>query len=305
MITLLGGNGYVGSAYRNCFDANHIAYQSVSRAELPYTEPGVLEKHLAETRPDFLINCAGYTGKPNVDACESDKANCLLGNAVLPGIIAEACAAAGIPWGHVSSGCIYTGSKPDGSGFTEEDPPNFNFRTNNCSFYSGTKALGEEVLMGIPGVYQWRMRIPFNHVDGPRNYLSKIMRYTRLLDAENSITQLDEFVTASLACFEKSIPYGIYNFTNPGHITTRQVAEMIREAGLAPHSFDFFDDESEFMQKAAITPRSNCILDSSKLANAGIHLTPIVDAIHDAIARWIPESSDTQGGTRESQRAKH
>jgi hypothetical protein len=44
-------------------------------------------------------------------------------------------------WKSGSSGCIYTGSRPDGSGFTEENPPNFNFRQNNCSFYSGTKAL--------------------------------------------------------------------------------------------------------------------------------------------------------------------
>ena len=39
---------------------------------------------------EFLINAAGYTGKPNVDACELHKADCLMGNAVLPGIIAQA-----------------------------------------------------------------------------------------------------------------------------------------------------------------------------------------------------------------------
>ena len=65
--------------------------------------------------------------KPNVDACEVHKAECLAGNAVLPGTIAQACEAANVPWGHVSSGCIYTGSRPDGSGFTEEDAPNFSF----------------------------------------------------------------------------------------------------------------------------------------------------------------------------------
>ncbi len=37
---------------------------------------------------------------------------------------------------------------PDGGGFREDDAPNFSFRTNHCSFYSGTKALGEEVLAG-------------------------------------------------------------------------------------------------------------------------------------------------------------
>jgi hypothetical protein len=91
---------------------------------------------------------------PNVDACELHKSECVMGNAVLPGTIALACADAGVPWGHVSSGCIYTGKNADGAGFTETDTPNFTFRTNNCSFYSGTKALGEEVLAGVPNVYR-------------------------------------------------------------------------------------------------------------------------------------------------------
>ena len=117
---------------------------------------------------------AGYTGKPNVDACELDKAGTLAGNTLLPQTIAHACAAAGIPWGHISSGCIYSGAKiaADGAmrvekdmtkpelhalaeekspailGFTETDTPNFSFRDLPCSFYSGTKALGEEAIAG-------------------------------------------------------------------------------------------------------------------------------------------------------------
>ena len=65
---------------------------------------------LRRDKPEFLINAAGYTGKPNVDACELHKTECLFGNAVFPGLVAQACNEAGVPWGHVSSGCIYTGS---------------------------------------------------------------------------------------------------------------------------------------------------------------------------------------------------
>ncbi len=190
MIVLLGGSGYVGSAYRRIFEHQGLPYRSLSRAELDYANPALLAGRLREVGARFLINAAGYTGKPNVDACEHHKSETLFGNAVLPGRVAEACADAGIPWGQVSSGCIFTGSHADGSGFTEEDEPNFSFRQNNCSFYSGSKALGEEALANVPDVYIWRMRIPFNHLDGPRNYLSKLMRYSRLLEATNSITHL-------------------------------------------------------------------------------------------------------------------
>ena len=146
MICLLGGNGYVGSAFQRCLTSAGHDYAVISRGDIDYSDGVTLRDYLRQVRPRFVINAAGYTGRPNVDACELHKADCLAGNAVLPGIIRDVCEELTIPWGHVSSGCIFTGARPDGSGFTEDDAPNFSFRQNNCSFYSGCKALGEEVL---------------------------------------------------------------------------------------------------------------------------------------------------------------
>ena len=109
MIYLLGGSGYVGQAYQALLTRKGIAFRNLRRADLDYTNPDVLRAALLRDKPAFLINSAGYTGKPNVDACELHKAECLFGNSVLPGIIAQACTEAGVPWGHVSSGCIYSG----------------------------------------------------------------------------------------------------------------------------------------------------------------------------------------------------
>lgn len=289
MIYLLGGLGYVGQAYQKLLTQKGIPFKVLARKELDYSDTAALTKALKADKPDFLINAAGYTGKPNVDACEKDKANCLFGNAVLPGRIARACEASGTPWGHVSSGCIFTGSRDNGTGFTEEDKPNFTFRQNNCSFYSGSKALGEEVLEDAENCYIWRLRIPFDQHDGPRNYLTKLMRYQKLLDAENSISQLYEFTAATVECWEKDIPFGTYNVTNPGHVSTRQVVDLIRQSGVCRKEFDFFKSESEFMAQAAITPRSNCIMSSAKLAAAGIELRPVEEAIRDALDHWRPE----------------
>jgi dTDP-4-dehydrorhamnose reductase len=286
MIYLLGGTGYVGQAYQALFRRKGLPFRNLRRSELDYTDAATLRSALRADRPDFLINAAGYTGKPNVDACEVHKAECLFGNAVLPGIIAGACEDAGVPWGHVSSGCIYSGDGPGPNGFTELDPPNFTFRTNHCSFYSGTKGLGEEVLAGRPHVFVWRLRIPFDGVDNPRNYLTKLMRYPRLLEATNSISELDEFVEATFACWEKRIPFGTYNVTNPGRVTTHEVVDLIRRSGVCTKDFAFFASEEEFMKTAAKTPRSNCVLDSSKLAAAGIELTPVREAIVRDLRSW-------------------
>jgi len=220
-----------------------------------------------------------------VDACESAKYECLQGNAVLPGIIREVCEDLKIPWGHISSGCIYSGRRDDGKGWTEEDEPNFSFRSPPCSFYSGTKALGEEVLEGAENCFVWRLRIPFDHEPRPRNYLQKLLNYENLLEAENSVSHLEEFCQKCIECFTKDVEPGIYNMTNPGSITTRQVTEWMLEEGLTDKKFNFFDSEEEFMTKAAIAPRSNCVLDTTKAEKAGIAMRPVEEAMIDSIRK--------------------
>jgi dTDP-4-dehydrorhamnose reductase len=280
----------VGLSYQKLLTHKNIPFKNLVRSDLDYTDVATLIGALEADQPEFLINAAGYTGKPNVDACEADKANCLFGNAILPGRIAEACEATNTPWGHVSSGCIYTGAREDGTEFTEEDAPNFTFRQNNCSFYSGIKALGEEILSGAKNVYIWRLRIPFDENESPRNYLTKLMRYQKLLQAENSISQLHEFVASTFACWEKQISYGTYNVTNPGYVSTSEVVDLILESGICQKEYEFFSDEAEFMGKAAIAPRSNCIMSSAKLVGAGIEMTPAKEAIQNALNNWKPSS---------------
>jgi dTDP-4-dehydrorhamnose reductase len=287
-IILVGGSGYVGTAYQAYFNAHNIPFITLSHSSLNLCDKDAVLHTFKELKPNFVLNAAGYTGKPNVDAAELEKTRCLLANTILPGVLHEVCSHLKIPWGHISSGCIYTGAHPDGSGFLEEDTPNFTFRQNNCSFYSGTKAIAEEIINNGSHCYIWRLRIPFNEVDGPRNYLSKVMRYSKLLEARNSISQLDEFVRATWLCWERHIPYGVYNVVNPGSVTTSEVVAKIRQRNLVDKNFEFFKDEAEFMRVAAKVPRANCVMDCNKLLKAGIPMTEIHEAIDWALDHWRP-----------------
>jgi dTDP-4-dehydrorhamnose reductase len=291
MFVLVGSSGFIGSKFTEILAGRGLEFCGLSRTEVDYADASVLRDWMRVKRPRFLINAAGYTGKPNVDACEHHKAECLMGNAVLPGRIREVCEELSVPWGHVSSGCTYSGRRSDGGGWLETDPPNFSFRSQPCSFYSGTKALGEEVLDGASNCYVWRLRIPFNHENTARNYLCKVLNYDRLLEAENSVSHLDEFVEACLDCFDKGVDYGIYNMTNPGAITTRQVTEWMLEEGITTKKFDFFEDEESFLRDAASTPRSNCVLDSGKLESAGIFLRPVEEAVRSSLQKMKLSSS--------------
>lgn len=284
MFAVAGGSGYVGSWLCRELERRELPWVPIERWATDH--PAALARWLEKMRPSAVINAAGFTGKPNVDACELQKAECLAGNCVLPGTFRKACEAVGIPWGHVSSGCIYSGRRPDGGGFRESDRPNFSFRQNYCSFYSGCKALGEEVLQGAQACYVWRPRMPFESSNTPRNYLAKLLHYPRLLDAENSLTCLPEFAAACIDCFEKNLPFGIYNLTNPGAITTRRIVGWIKERRVSDKAFEFFTDESEFLALAAKTPRSNCVLDSSKAIAAGLKLSPVEEAIQRCLDHW-------------------
>lgn len=285
MIVLLGSKGYVASSIYSVTCKSGIPMHTVSRNELDYYNSGKLKQLLVNLNASHVINAAGYTGKPNVDACELAKYECLQGNAVLPGIIREVCEDLKIPWGHISSGCIYSGRRPDGDGWKEEDVPNFSFRSPPCSFYSGTKALGEEVLEGSENCFIWRLRIPYNHEPSPRNYLQKLLNYENLLEAENSVSHLEEFCMKCVECFTNDIEPGIYNMTNPGSVCTSQATEWMLKEGLTDKKFNFFGNEEEFMENAAKTPRSNCVLDTSKAEKAGIGMRSVEDAMIDSIRK--------------------
>ena len=315
MIALLGATGYIGQAFAAILRERNRPFIPLSRKTVDYTRFDALVGFLRETKPEFLINLAGYTGKPNVDACETAQADTLAGNALLPRMIAEACAATKTPWGHISSGCIYAGAKisvngeihvekdltkpemralleKDRSafhGFTETDPPNFSFRDLPCSFYSGTKAIGEEAIADAPQCYIYRLRIPFDEFDSPRNYLSKVQRYSKVYDNVNSISHRADYARACLDLWDLRAPFGIYNVTNPGFVTTRHVVEVLEKILKPARKFEYWESDEEFYKVAAKTPRSNCILDTTKLLAAGVKIRGVEEALEDSLRNWKPE----------------
>jgi len=315
MILILGASGYIGEAFVRELQRRKWSFMPLSRKEVDYNRFEVLLEVLKKSKPEFLVNAAGYTGKPNVDACEIARADTLAGNALLPQTIAHACLVCDVPWGHVSSGCVFSGAKvtlngqtrvekdltrPDLHalvekspqaihGFTETDHPNFTFRDPPCSFYSGTKALGEEAIADVGRSYIWRLRIPFDEYDNARNYLSKVQRYAKVYENINSISHRVDFARACLDLWERHAPFGIYNVTNPGFVTTRRVVGMIENILKPSKRFEFWQNDTEFYAKAAKTPRSNCVLDVSKLLSTGVKIRPVHEAIEDSLQNWKPE----------------
>ena len=64
-----------------------------------------------------------------------------------------------------------------------------------------------------------------------------------MLEAENSVSHLDEFCQKCVESLENEVEAGIYNMTNSGSITTTQVTEWMKEEGVTDKEFKFFEDE--------------------------------------------------------------
>lgn len=286
MIILFGSTGYVGSEFKNqlekmnlnfmCWpDAANTTFQDLERWYEKQGYPII----------DFVINAAGYTGKPNVDVCEKNKDITIHANIIFPQILTDWCMLNEITLGHVSSGCIYSGRREDGNPFTEDDVSNFSFRQNNCSIYSGIKVMSEKLVRNWEKSYVWRLRMPFEERDNPRNLLSKYLKYSKLLNAENSISHKEEFVNACIQTLTKKVPYGIYNVTNTGYVTTQMIIDKFKKTIAKDRVFELIESE-DFYKSCATTPRSNCILDNSKLLNVGIKMRDVNEAVDYCLNNW-------------------
>jgi dTDP-4-dehydrorhamnose reductase len=310
MILLLGASGYMGRAFAVELRRRGHSFIPLTRKAFDYTRFDFLFDYLRTMKPVFVINAAGFAGRPDEDGFDVARERAMLANALLPQMVARACLMTKTPLGHVSSGSIYTGAKvteggqtriernlnrpqtrelyeahPDRfRGFNELDEPNFSFRCPPCSFYSGTKALAEEAIRDIGQCYIWRPRHPFNDRDEDCNYLSQLQRETTLEDSINSLSHLEDCVRACLDLWEMRAPFGIYNVTNPGAVTTRQIVETMQRGLKLQRRFEFWKGDSE-LPPSGWPPRSNCILDVSKLLAAGVKFRSITEALEEAVNR--------------------
>lgn len=258
------GNGYLGNKFKKALgDKAEISGADIGNIAL-------VRAALIELKPDAIINCAGVTGKPNIDWCEDHKDETLYGNVTGPLVLAKACSELGIFMVHLGSGCIYQGDGHDGTGYTEEDVPEL---ASIPSFYSYTKFMSEHLLKQFP-VLQCRLRMPLDSEKSPRNFITKITNYEKVINEPNSTTVIDDLITAVITLAERK-KTGIYNITNPGSITHKEILDLYTE--IVDPSFTYTIIPTNELHTCA--GRSNCILNTDKLTREGIILTPIKEAI--------------------------
>jgi len=222
-----------------------------------------VEHDIKEYQPKYILNCAGVTGRPNVDWCEDHKQETIRANVIGTLNLIDVAFLHGIHVTNFATGCIfeYDDEHPLGSGkgFFEDDVPNF-----DKSFYSMTKGIVEKLSREYPNVLVLRVRMPISDDLEPRNFITKISKYERVVNIPNSMTVLTDLLPISIDMSEKGLR-GVYNFTNPGVISHNEILDLYKKYIDPNFTYKNFSlDEQAKILKAG---RSNNELDSTKLSS--------------------------------------
>jgi 3,5-epimerase/4-reductase len=143
-------------------------------------------------------------------------------------------------------------------GFKESDKPNF-----TGSYYSHCKAMTENMLQAFPNVLTLRVRMPIvADLTYPRNFITKIIKYDKVINIPNSMTVLPELIPLSIEMSKRKLT-GIMNYTNPGAISHNEILELYKEYIDPDFTWENFTVEEQ--AGVIVAPRSNNLLDTDRM----------------------------------------
>ena len=262
MKIIILGKGYVGTQLYNTLNSYSGRYGEknninlYSKSELDYTDSYTLLNEMNPLERNVIINCSGFTGRPNVDEGESKKEECWKYNVQVPLSLNKVSNEVGAEIIHITSGCIYTGYDKD---WEEEDTPNFGIYSNSSSFYSKSKHAFET--LSDTGLHL-RIRMPFCNSLHERSFLTKIYNYDNLVDTLNSKTYIPELCNFIYHYIKEEYRgYETIHFANKEPLSTKEVVDQMIKAGLKNPNWSW-KEMDELGMKAN---RSNCVLDTTRL----------------------------------------
>jgi dTDP-4-dehydrorhamnose reductase len=135
VILLFGGDGQLGREMVRASAARAVPLVALSRAQADITDRAAVGDAIKRHDPSLVVNTASYT---KVDLAETEADAAHQANAVGPGILAAACARAGVPLIHISTDYVFDGDKP--GPYVEGD------KIAPINVYGKSKADGEQAV---------------------------------------------------------------------------------------------------------------------------------------------------------------
>ena len=266
---LIFGGGFIGSRLAEGLAARVCRKNIMSLRDA--------QAQIARYKPKVIINCIGYTGAANVDDCEKQKDQALFANVFVPLLLAEAAMRSGIKLVHISSGCIYHYDYRKDKPLAEEKDPDF-----LELYYSRTKIYAERALEALTrqrNILIARIRIPLDDRPHPRNILTKLLGYKRVIDLPNSITYIPDFIKA-LKHLISIDARGVYNVVNKGALRYPQLLEVYKR-----YVPDFAWQVVSY--RALKLVRTNLVLSTRKLEKTGYKPRHIHKVLQECVAHYL------------------
>jgi dTDP-4-dehydrorhamnose reductase len=167
-VATIGRNGQVARALASCAaDAPDLTLIQASSAEADLRDSDSLARFIDAAAPHIVINAGAYN---NLDRAETDRDAAFAINAEGPRALARICAAREIGFVHMSTDCVFDGTK-DGA-YSEIDAP------NPLSVYGHSKHAGEiAVLEQNPAALTVRVCWVFSEFG--ENFVSRMISLAR------------------------------------------------------------------------------------------------------------------------------
>jgi len=267
MWAIFGGQGWIGGQFCEILKTHGIVHECVTAFRLDDTEQ--FEKYIKTRRPDRVVSFVGRThgpGYPTIDYLEQGREQLrqnMNDNCFAPVAAALVCSRYKIHFTYLGTGCIFTYDREhtltNGNGWSEEATPNF-----FGSAYSIIKGYTDRLMHQLEeNVLNLRIRMPISDdLRHPRNFLTKILNYTKICSIPNSMTVLPDVLPIMMDMIKKS-KTGTYNLTNPGVVSHNEILDMYKD--MIDPSFHYENFTMEEQNKILRAERSNNLLSTEHL----------------------------------------
>ncbi len=258
-VLILGKNGWLGGMFYD--------YLTKSGVAVAYDHSDI--NSIRSIGPDITA-VVNFAASANIDWCEKNK-NLTFQNNVLGAVnVARACRGAGAQYVFISSACVLQ-SKNENDVRYEDSVP-----APGC-FYTETKLMAEKLITEVdPGVLIVRLRLPVSEVPHPRNALNKLASYSQLIDSQESITVVEDFLER-LADLIRAGAAGVFNLVNEGTISPAEIGKLIG------HKFEVIT-KAELDRQMAVEGRARRV--TTVVGTRKGYLPPARDRIVEVVRKW-------------------
>jgi len=224
---VIGAAGMLGRAFRELLTREGRAFTALDLPDFDVTSRAHVEAAIS-AGDEAVLNCAAYT---NVDGAEQDEAAATRLNGDAVALLAEVCAARGVPLVHYSTDYVFAG---DATAPYPVDQPHAPLNA-----YGRSKAVGERALWQAGGPHLL-LRTSWLYAPWAKNFVRTIYKASRERDVLTVVndergrpTSAEHLARVTLRLLDREAR-GTLHVTDGGECTWHEfAAEIVRRAGHA------------------------------------------------------------------------